>query len=87
MQAYRTAFRRPLATIGEQADGLAGRRVWLLPNPSGLQARYRFEEMTAMFTEVRLAADAAGRHRRRHTLPGDAGHPADVDGRTRPPRR
>ena len=45
MQAYRMAFRRPRALIGEQPDLLSGARLWLLPNPSGLQARYGLPEM------------------------------------------
>ena len=36
--AYRTAFGRPAAEIGEQEERLAASRLWLLPNPSGLQA-------------------------------------------------
>jgi TDG/mug DNA glycosylase family protein len=54
MQAYRTAFRRPGATIGLQPEPIA--RLWLLPNPSGLQARYGFAEMVGMFEQLRLAA-------------------------------
>ncbi len=53
MQAYRTAFRRPQAVIGEQSELLSGARLWLLPNPSGLQARYRLEEMVVMFSALR----------------------------------
>jgi TDG/mug DNA glycosylase family protein len=56
MQAYRTAFRRPAATVGLQAEKLADARVWLLPNPSGLQARYGFDEMVAMWDDLRRAA-------------------------------
>jgi TDG/mug DNA glycosylase family protein len=59
MQAYRLAFRRPRAMIGEQADRLSGARLWLLPNPSGLQARYGLSEMVAMFSELREAAGMA----------------------------
>lgn len=56
MQAYRTAFRRPTATIGLQPEMLAGARLWLLPNPSGLQARYGFQEMVAMWDDLRRAS-------------------------------
>jgi double-stranded uracil-DNA glycosylase len=56
MQAYRTAFRRPLATVGLQTETLAGARLWLLPNPSGLQARYGFQEMVAMWDDLRRAS-------------------------------
>ncbi len=56
MQAYRIAFRQPEAAIGLQAGQLAGARLWLLPNPSGLQARYGLAEMVAMYEDLRLAA-------------------------------
>lgn len=58
MQAYRTAFRRARATIGLQPERLAKAQVWVLPNPSGLQARYQLDEMVAAFAEVRRAAGA-----------------------------
>jgi double-stranded uracil-DNA glycosylase len=49
LQAYRTAFRSPGATIGPQPEVLGGSQLWLLPNPSGLQARYQLPEMNEMF--------------------------------------
>jgi TDG/mug DNA glycosylase family protein len=57
MQAFRTAFRQPRATIGEQDALPSGARLWLLPNPSGLQARYGLGEMVPLFTELRRAAE------------------------------
>jgi TDG/mug DNA glycosylase family protein len=36
--AYRTAFRRPRAVSGEQPESLEGARLWVVPNPSGLNA-------------------------------------------------
>ncbi len=59
MQAYRTAFQRPRAVIGPQPELLGGARLWLLPNPSGLQAHYQLPEMTEMFTAL-FAATQAG---------------------------
>jgi TDG/mug DNA glycosylase family protein len=59
LQAYRTAFRRPGATIGPQPERLGGSLLWLLPNPSGLQARYQFPEMTEMFTSLHAATEKA----------------------------
>jgi TDG/mug DNA glycosylase family protein len=56
LQAYRTAFGRPHAVIGRQEDRLADSGVWLLPNPSGLQARYQLPEMAEMFESLYLAA-------------------------------
>ncbi len=49
-------LRRPAATVGLQVETLAGSRLWLLPNPSGLQARYGFQEMVAMWDDLRRAA-------------------------------
>ena len=54
--AYQTAFRRPGAEFGPQDERLAGARVWLLPNPSGLNARYQPPELAAMFRELLEAA-------------------------------
>jgi TDG/mug DNA glycosylase family protein len=54
--AYRTALGRPKATIGEQEDRFVGARVWVLPNPSGLNAHYRLEDLVERFAEVRAAA-------------------------------
>jgi TDG/mug DNA glycosylase family protein len=57
MQAFRIAFRQPHAQVGEQPEPLSGARLWLLPNPSGLQASYGLPEMVAMFTDLRRAAE------------------------------
>ncbi len=56
MGAYRTAFGRSGATIGLQGERLSRARLWLLPNPSGLQARYGLADMAAMYRELRLAS-------------------------------
>ncbi len=52
LQAYRTAFRQPNATLGLQDETLGEVPVWLLPNPSGLQAKYQLPEMTPMYVEL-----------------------------------
>jgi TDG/mug DNA glycosylase family protein len=57
LQAYRTAFRRPEATIGPQPDLIGSDRLWLLPNPSGLQARYQMPEMSEMFKALFVATE------------------------------
>jgi TDG/mug DNA glycosylase family protein len=56
VQAFRTAFRRPKATVGRQAGGLGPAALWALPNPSGLQASYQLAEMTVLYRELALAA-------------------------------
>jgi TDG/mug DNA glycosylase family protein len=57
--AYRKAFRKPEALIGRQPDLLGGSLLWLLPNPSGLQAHYQLPEMTEMFKSLFVATKAA----------------------------
>jgi TDG/mug DNA glycosylase family protein len=59
VQAYRTAFRERKAQLGRQVrtmgDSASPTQVWVLANPSGLQARYQLPELVAMFAEVRSA--------------------------------
>ncbi len=59
LQAYRTAFRRPDAVIGRQPELLGGSLLWLLPNPSGLQAHYQLPEMNEMYEALFLATGGA----------------------------
>jgi len=61
MGAYRTAFRRPHATLGRQPETLRGAVIWLLPNPSGAQAAYQLDDMVREFRGLRRAADEDGR--------------------------
>ncbi len=58
LQAYRTAFLRPQAVIGPQPELLADALLWLLPNPSGLQAHYQLPEMSEMFKSLFVATEA-----------------------------
>jgi TDG/mug DNA glycosylase family protein len=58
LQAYRTAFLRPGAVIGPQPELLGGAVLWLLPNPSGLQAHYQLPEMKEMFKSFFVATQA-----------------------------
>jgi double-stranded uracil-DNA glycosylase len=58
LQAYRTAFLRPGATVGPQPELLGGALLWLLPNPSGLQARYQMPEMSDMYKSLFVATGA-----------------------------
>ncbi|HJQ40344.1 MAG TPA: G/U mismatch-specific DNA glycosylase [Thermoanaerobaculia bacterium] len=53
--AYRTAFERPRAKLGLQEETIGATRIWVLPNPSGLNANYRPAEMAALFAELRAA--------------------------------
>jgi len=58
MTAYRVAFDRPKAVPGEQDETLAGARVWLLPNPSGLNAHYQLPELVRLYGQLHDAVDA-----------------------------
>ncbi len=51
--AYRTAFQKPKAKLGLQDEKIGGARVWLLPNPSGLNAHYQAADLAALFAELR----------------------------------
>ena len=53
--AYRTAFGRPRATLGRQAERLEGAEVWVLPSPSGLNANHQLPELVKLFRALRAA--------------------------------
>ncbi len=55
--AYRTAFARPKAGFGEQPELLGPSRLWVLPNPSGLNAHFTPPKLAAAFAELRRAAE------------------------------
>jgi TDG/mug DNA glycosylase family protein len=50
--AYRTAFARPRATVGLQGQTIGATKIWVLPNPSGLNANYRPAELAELFAEL-----------------------------------
>jgi double-stranded uracil-DNA glycosylase len=54
--AYRTAFGHPKASTGPQDETLGGARVWVLPNPSGLNAHWTLPQLADAFRELREAA-------------------------------
>jgi double-stranded uracil-DNA glycosylase len=53
---YRAAFDRPGATTGRQEQTLGSARLWVLPNPSGLNAHYAGPRLADAFRELREAA-------------------------------
>jgi double-stranded uracil-DNA glycosylase len=55
--AYRTAFGRKKAGLGRQDDDLAGAVLWVVPNPSGLNAHDTIDSLAAAY---RAPAEAAG---------------------------
>jgi TDG/mug DNA glycosylase family protein len=60
--AYRSAFGRPAARVGPQPESVRGARLWLLPNPSGLNAHFQLADLIEEFR--RLHAAVAGRAER-----------------------
>lgn len=55
ISAYRTAFNRPKAVIGKQDELLDSAIVWVLPNPSGLNAHYQLEDLKRVYRELLVA--------------------------------
>jgi double-stranded uracil-DNA glycosylase len=58
--AYRTAFGRRRATVGRQPDRLGRTGIWLLPNPSGLNAHYQLPDLVRAYHELYEAAHGDG---------------------------
>jgi TDG/mug DNA glycosylase family protein len=54
--AYRIAFERPKAVVGRQPDGIAGVPLWVVPNPSGLNAHASVAGLAVAYREVAVAA-------------------------------
>ena len=52
ISAYRTAFVQPKATIGRQADSIHNATIWVLPNPSGLNAHYQLNDLVRSYQEL-----------------------------------
>lgn len=53
--AYRSAFDRPRAALGPQDETIGETRVWVLPNPSGLNAHYGAADLARLFRELHEA--------------------------------
>ena len=53
MGAFRVAFRQPRARAGRQPQLLADAVIWLLPNPSGLQATYGLDDVVEQLKALR----------------------------------
>lgn len=56
VSAYRDAFAVPKAVVGEQPEGLEGARLWVLPNPSGLNAHDTVASLATAYAEPARAA-------------------------------
>jgi TDG/mug DNA glycosylase family protein len=53
--AYRVAFGEPKARLGLQPGSVGETRVWVLPNPSGLNAHYQRADLARVFRDLREA--------------------------------
>ncbi|HET9907887.1 MAG TPA: mismatch-specific DNA-glycosylase, partial [Anaerolineales bacterium] len=55
--AYRTAFAQKVVTLGKQSEPLVNASVWVLPNPSGLNAHYQLADLAKHFQLLREAVE------------------------------
>ncbi|NEQ24104.1 MAG: G/U mismatch-specific DNA glycosylase [Microcoleus sp. SIO2G3] len=55
--AYRTAFNQPKTTMGRQDNSLHSAIIWVLPNPSGLNAHYQLQDLKRAYRELLLAVE------------------------------
>ena len=62
--AYRVAFDRPRATLGLQAETVAGATLWVLPNTSGLNANHQAKDFAKAFGELRDFVKAEGKRQK-----------------------
>jgi TDG/mug DNA glycosylase family protein len=53
VQAYRIGFGQGRAVVGLQEDKIGVTAVWLLPNPSGLNAHYQLPDLIEAFGRLR----------------------------------
>ena len=56
--AYRSAFGHREAAVGPRPERLGGARVWVLPNPSGLNARFQIDDLATQFALLRVAVES-----------------------------
>lgn len=56
LTAFRDAFARPATAAGRQEGGLASAELWVLPNPSGLNAHETVASLAAAYREAAVAA-------------------------------
>ncbi|HEV2293298.1 MAG TPA: G/U mismatch-specific DNA glycosylase [Tepidisphaeraceae bacterium] len=55
--AYRVAFGRPKAKVGRQDETIGATSIWVLPNPSGLNAHYQSADLAKVFCKLREAVE------------------------------
>jgi TDG/mug DNA glycosylase family protein len=52
ISAYRTAFAHPKATLGRQKERIGDTEIWVLPNPSGLNAHFQAAGLAEWYRRV-----------------------------------
>jgi TDG/mug DNA glycosylase family protein len=57
ISAYRTAFAQKVVALGKQPERLLNTVVWVLPNPSGLNAHYQLADLVEHFGALRQAME------------------------------
>ena len=62
--ADRAAFGRPVPAVGLQEDTIGSTRLWILPNPSGLNAHYPPRALATGRARLRVASSLPDRSRR-----------------------
>ncbi len=55
--AFRVAFGQRHAVVGPQSESFGGTRVWVLPNPSGLNALWTTPKLIEAFRDLRLRVE------------------------------
>ena len=60
ISAYRLAFNQPRAVLGQQPETIGTMPVWVLPNPSGLNAHFTPADLALIYGEFRQTIEAAG---------------------------
>ncbi|MSR32987.1 MAG: G/U mismatch-specific DNA glycosylase [Gemmataceae bacterium] len=57
LTSFRLAFARPRAKTGPQEENLASARLWVLPNPSGLNAHFTPRQLADLFQQLRYSVE------------------------------
>lgn len=53
LSAYRIAFGQPKASVGRQELSVGGSTIWVMPNPSGLNAHYQLADLAAAYGQLK----------------------------------
>lgn len=57
ISAYRIALNQKHAEVGRQEEDLSECKVWVLPNPSGLNAHYQLDDFGKLFADLRRSVN------------------------------